>query len=659
MKLESGYRKLILLLTKVVFCFSLFFLFPMECYVNRGSAVNENILAFTYSSIPLLLISALVYLFLRPKNKLTVKIARRTAFYAVSCSFVFSLFFLMPLDLYLHNFINFNIGVWGIIFPFFIVSVTLLLVLLIVFPLVFRGGFLNIVTFGLCGITLAAYAQVLFLNGNMKMLTGDVLFFSDMSFSSVFVNWVVFIMIMCLPVVFYYTLLQYKKIRWSTGIISISIVVLGMQVAGIIAAIPAYNSSSFDGFVSLGYNNSKDSQNYSLSYDNVFSLSDDENILVFILDRLDVKFMDTALADYPELYEQLDGFTFYENNTSMYSGTFPSIVHLFTGVFYDTKESWPEYFDRAWAKRNIIDVLRENGYTSTLLVSKASAYSNIKHIQNRASNITPITEKDITLHYPEIIKTVLSVSLGRVVPYLFKDLFIMNISEGFSNEFYKTTNPNIVLPSISGKRDVEFYTHLKMKGLDTLSRQKVFSFAHLYSVHGKNYHYDPKTESVEFYNGTNNDALRGSLEILNEYFKQMKALGVYDKTTIFILADHGRWTTYVTENGHQQYRDEVTASLLIKPKNSRGRLVRDSMAELSHVNFGASILQSAGIPHEDFGASYFDIIENGESQVRIHSPLGYLKEGSVIPIGTYEITGNANDFKNWKFIPAAQKKKEE
>ncbi len=73
------------------------------------------------------------------------------------------------------------------------------------------------------------------------------------------------------------------------------------------------------------------------------------------------------------------------------------------------------------------------------------------------------------------------------------------------------------------------------------------------------------------------------------------------------------------------------------------------------MNFGAGILQSAGIPHEDFGVSYFDIIESKAPQVRIHSPLGYFKEGSVIPMGSYEIKGNANDFKNWTFIPKEAK----
>ena len=50
----------------------------------------------------------------------------------------------------------------------------------------------------------------------------------------------------------------FKNIKWETGIIRASVVILGMQIAGIIAAAPGYNPGEVK--------NSK----YYLSYDKAF-----------------------------------------------------------------------------------------------------------------------------------------------------------------------------------------------------------------------------------------------------------------------------------------------------------------------------------------------------------------------------------------------------
>ena len=139
---------------------------------------------------------------------------------------------------------------------------------------------------------------------------------------------------------------------------------------------------------------------------------------------------------------------------------------------------------------------------------------------------------------------------------------------------------------------------------------------------------------------------RGSFEIINEYFKQMKELGVYDKSTIILIADHGRPPLEIKKSG-DRLEDVDVASLLIKPANAeRAPLKFDSTSEMSNQFFPASILEYAGIDHSRYGVSYNDVITQGLHTERLFN--GYQWDSSKVTlICRYVINGNSRDFDNW------------
>jgi len=580
------------------------------------------------------------------QTALTLPKRRRTAFIAICLAFAFTLFFLMPLDLYLNNFIDFNISAGHVALPLLAASMAVFFAVVLVFPLFFRGKALDLVILLLCGAVAAFYVQVLFLNGEMSQLTGNGTDY-DINLATSLKR-LVFVITIFVPLCVWKGLQDsknHKNVKWETGILCAAVIILGMQAAGVAAAIPGYNSKIVSG---PGY----------LSYNKAFQLSSEENICVFITDALGVKQVREALEKYPELYEQLDGFTFYENNISAQLGTFRSTVQMLTGEIYTTRYSVTGYWDRAWAGRNIIDILRENGYGSNLLISKTATFGHFDHLHDRADNLSVLNESDVKIKHSQILKTTLNISFGRAMPYFFKAKFFSRFDAGFSNDFFKWPSDDILPRAINNGTDIKFYNHLKTTGLYTQNERKTFALSHLNCAHDKGYRYNPDEDTVELYD--DGDSIHGCFAILNEYFRQMKELGIYDNSTIILVADHGSYENL--KLGELELTGEITSALFIKPGNTRGNLKKDAESELSNDNFRASIMQIAGLPHDDFGSSYFDIIDGRLPQKRVlYSGYNYglvyengkykiTRDGSDLGLrGVYEITGDANDFSNWLF----------
>ena len=585
---------------------------------------------------------------------LFVEKKKRFAYLATCLAFILTLFFFSPLDYYLNNSHEFLIGIGDVVFPLLLICPILLAIVVFLPPLILRRDTINGGSLLLIGLTAAFYFQVLFLNGEMIRLDGSSANYSEWNIKHI-LNLAIWMEITFLPLYAWNRGRQgkiFKNIKWETGIICASAIILGMQVAGIIAAAPRYNPGEIK--------NSK----YYLSYDKAFELSSRENICVFLMDMFDVAYMNEILESNPELYDELDGFTFYENNTSLYKNTPPSVTNLLTGYIPHRSDKYI-MLEEVWKRRGFIDILRENGYSAMLLPSVSTNVGTYERLIGKADNLL-LTEKPPWLNHSVAAKVLLTFSFEKIMPYLLKFYFAAdNFGASFNNLFFEWGLDDSLLPTVSPDTDIIFYDRLKTVGLSVQNETKTFNFTHFNSAHDGGYRYNKETGKIEKgYVYSNIEAARGSLAILSEYFRRMKELGIYDSSTIIIIADHGEVPSdYVYErtevapdgtaiiiNTHKKLARAITAVLLIKPQNSRGKLETDKISELSHKNFGASILEIAGLPREGLGLSYFDIIRDRISQTREFFVERW-GDDRYIARGWYVINGDANDISNWKYMP--------
>jgi hypothetical protein len=618
-----------------------------------------------------------------PKMKLA-------AIVALSFSTAFTVLLFAPFDLYLHNPIEFLVG-WKFLLPNlllftlggFIVLTTLLMLvcykktilglaalllcailvayvrfvvqlflskymyffliialaalLWILLMKLLKNRTIDFVPLLICGVLIALYMQVLFFNGEMALITGDTANYSALTSWHV-INFLLFTAIIFLPLCLWNIFGKTKGIKYEKAMIFIALLISGMQISGMV-------STAVSAEIPTGY----DENPRYLSYEPSIHFNADDNICVFILDRLDVSFVEEVLEKYPELNDQLDGFTFYKNNVSEYPGTFPSITTMLTQHYYKRGMTVSEYWKEAWSRHTILDILRDNGYAATLLIDKSSTYGDFEEIQDRTNNIR---EGDIKLNanFVGIVNNISRLSFGRVLPYTLKNFFLKRLSSTFANSlFFLNTNASDIQQLAPGaSTDLNYYYYINQNEFTANSEKKVFHLAHMNCSHinydrtltKEGYHLDTKTGMIEK-SGDYIDTTRACFEILNIYFSKMKKLGVYDNSTVILLGDHGR---------DFDLKSAVTTGLLIKPKNAKGALQIDTESELSNKYLGASILHIAGLPHLELGLSYYDIIQGAPPPIRrlynfsVRSFWDNNKSSSC-----FEISGDANDFSNWKY----------
>ena len=527
-------------------------------------------------------------------------------------------------------------------FGFMIAAIIIIMVIWVLLIAVFKEKSADIVMLLMWGVIAASYVQTLFLNGKMVEITGQQTLYSERAAGN-YINLLIWVTLTLTPL-FVYMILKVKKriFKYEKALVFSVMIISGMQIAGLTAA--AVSTDLPEGF---------DDNPMYYSYEAAVTFNPDENIIVFVLDSLDVRVVRYTFDLYPHLTGYLDGFTLYENNTAEHFNTIPSMVSLITQhhIGYGM-DDWV-YREEAWEKHNFIDTLRENGFSTNLYLDQATTFERYDFIKHRTDNLKE-TDK-LSINHRFFFPTILRLSLGRLSPYLLKNTLLAEITPSFGRNFYTAGADNEInsfIPFVGIESDIAFHRFLLQSEFSTGSEKSVFIMMHLNSVHADGdindprsygYHYDEESGEIR-HGGSRWDISRAGFEMLNLYFGKMKEIGIYDNSTIIITGDHGRRGDSLPE----------TTALFIKPKNPAGALVTDTTTGLSHKYFAASIIDIAGLPHYEFGISYFDII-NG----LIPAPPRFLfVTGLWAPEmariqgghGVWEVTGDANDFDNWTFI---------
>lgn len=497
--------------------------------------------------------------------------------------------------------------------------------------------FFDAVMLFLFGVTVAMYVQLMFFNGNMVRLTGDRADYGKLTVPHI-VNLMIWVALCIFP--FFVWIVKKKKaeIRHYKLIFIVSIIFIGMQSAGlIVTAVATELPAGFE----------EDAR--CLSFGPMMKLSTDENIVVFLLDRLDTDYMAETLETYPELNQKLDGFTFYKNNISEYGSTFPSVSTMLTGHYYKYGQSANDYWTQAWKGDTFVGRLKKAGYITNLSIDNMTTYSQNSEIENVADNL--LKADSVSVNFVAILEAAVKLSSERLLPYLLKNILV-KFPAPFGHLCYTASLPDgQEYVDISGRGDMEFYKYIINHPVTPDAKAETFNFIHLNcshtdrdkSVRTGGYHIDDATGMIKW-EGNFIETTRACFEILDTYFEQMKSAGVYDNTTIILVGDHGAGFNPDAE----RYRG-MTTSLLIKPQKAHGELRTDAILELSNAYFGNSLLDIAGLDYD--GVSYFDIIEDKSAALPrryMQSYDGKDSDGEVLMPKIYEITGDANDWANWK-----------
>jgi len=567
----------------------------------------------------------------------------------VSLAFSLTLFFFSPIDIFLGNQREFIVSFGRLAVPMLLTALVFAadLCLVLNILLMIHEKLCGFVTSLLFGVLLAGYTQSLVLNSKMAAVTGDSTDYKDND-RSVILNLVLLICIAALPVILTviswfaknkkpFSITKGRTMPYISGLICL------MQLAGTASSVATADFSKYK----------KQYTSY-LSYEQTTKLSKDGNIVVFLVDRLDSLWMDRIIKEYPDVTEKFEGFTFYQNNVSHNTNTFPSIPQMLTHSMYKGND-WVDYVGNAWEGETVEKKLKENGYDVNLLIDNLTTYGSVAQLQDQCDNINHCDPDEVKFNYlggKGIIPAMTQLSLSKLSPYMWKNEFINGFGANLSSDFvqYKHEVMDMQPMSVGLECDLKYYDYITSHEFTADAPNKTFSFIHLNGAH------DPEQELADLYDSSipldRWVTTRGDFEILFYYFDQMKKLGVYDNSTIIVLGDHGRAPSEIEVDDLDGLTSAITTALLVKPAGAEnGKLSYDRDSELSLDFFPASILEYAGIDHEEFGISFNDVVEKDLHPDRWLQTFDFGGYGKTIYKTLYKINGDARDFDNWEPQP--------
>ena len=398
-------------------------------------------------------------------------------------------------------------------------------------------------------------------------------------------------------------------------------------------------------------NDPKDAYLTSIGVDKV---SEGKNIVIFVVDRFDVSYYKDATKKDPDIFDGLDGFTYFSDNISLYSRTWPAVPTMITGIDNDFTVSPDEYFAKAYTESPFLNDLKNNGYRIKLYTQDYYCYRDGTPLVGVADNISYASEFVIS-DSGALIGNLFALSAYRYLPNAFKDTIYVSTGT-FSNAVDPLVTDEVSEEAVSSDTaeedknnalprykldDTTVCQQILANGLSFDSKGNSYILIHLNGCHTpSDMDADCNRLAVEKKDTTAAlEQMKGCFKMIYFYLDEMKRLGIYDDATIIITGDHPR----ARDDKKIPEQPRLTA-LFVKPAGSRGELAY-SKAQVSQENFIPTLVRSSGILSEkDYGRTYFEVPE-GENTVRYHK---FELSGTPNKLVVMKVTGEGEDFDNWQ-----------
>ena len=526
-------------------------------------------------------------------------------------------FIVVPIEIYASNMEEFQFSLGDFVF----INILLFLVFSAInFVVLFftRNRFHKMLKGLSLATALLLFVQGSYLNVGLNSLIGDNLVTSNLSGFYMFIDIMLWMIIIAVFVIL--GSINFKTTILSTISLLLTIVLLSTQIISPISVFASHPSAAISATQRM---KNEGEEFYILSTKGLDTLSSSNNVYYFCVDRFDELFAERVTNDYPDLYSELTGFTWFQDYISLYSHTYPAVASMLTNKEYDISKLRVDFLNDVYSGETALSKMNENGYSVQLYTDSYYSFSNASHLPEYVTNRSELESFNIHNRFG-LSCCMTGLSLYRCLPYGAKELFAI-LNSGVLNSFvdctaedghaeYKTLNKNV--------------QEIVSNASFSVDAQKQFSFIHVEGCHD--------IQHINYHSGP----IKLSFDIINCYLRALKANGLYDSATIIITGDHPDGI-----NDTRGIGEPRLTSLFVKPSNSTNEPLKISQAQVSQVNLWPTIFKSENIAHTG-EPSVFDIDES-EDRIRYHYFDTY-----VYPLTeyTYRITGSGKQFDNWEQI---------
>lgn len=527
---------------------------------------------------------------------------------------IFTLLFFSPLEVYMGNPNDFRFFIDSALFILGIASLasTLLFSAAVSFLPTKILKVLNLTVFSL-GI--CYYLQALLLNGSLSILTGENF---SVATSTVIVNILIWCLIFAVVFASWYIFKKLCKERLYINTVKyIALALIAMQLTGFFSMYISYDKN-----VNL-------SKSLYCSTEGQLEVSKNNNVIYFVIDYCDTRFVNDALNEDPSLFEYFNGFTYYEDNVFTHSRTFPAITYMLSGekCYYD--KDYKDYVNDSIRDSEFLNEIDDSGADIRL-------YTDPKLVGTDSNKLFDNYKKDDKIGANMKIKGFLIQSLKvsgfRGMPYIAKKHFFYDTESVNASSIAQTHD---VAPI---NDDLAFYDSLLSDKVSVNENySSAFRFYHMFGSHPG----ATINENAEYMMWVSlSQALRGDLKIIEEYLEQLKSIGAYDDSTIIITADHGEYKG--------RFDKPQTCLLMVKEAGAdTTKPIQISQAQVSHENIFPTIIKAIGNDHTKYGKALDEVSETETVKRYIYNTEVDDETRYETVMKEYLIEGDASDMNNY------------
>jgi len=393
----------------------------------------------------------------------------------------------------------------------------------------------------------------------------------------------------------------------------------------------------------------------------MYRFSAEKNVLHIIADGFQSDIFEEIInspEDDNPYRNAMSGFTFFRDHLGAFPLTHMAIPAIFSGRIYKNHMKRSEFFDSTLGSHSLLNSVYENDYEVDMTVP-----SSLKHIYMRSKHTNAymissnhhVKQVDIlTDEYSKLI----DLALFRLAPH--------HLKRHIYNDQSWLIQPFLINAETRGLR---FFSHNAF--LDDMTEKMsadrprpVYKLLHLVLSHNpmvttNQCNYAGKVLPTIRENVLNQ--ARCSLYNILELFDRMKQLGIYHKSTIVLMADHGAFVPPAgfkntrTSNGTLVIIDPITVAMAlplmaIKPAGESGPL-KVSGAQTEIADTASTISSLMELDSKFNGTSFFSLNQN-MTRIRKHYSYKYHRRewtrDYLAPIEEFIITGSILDSASWR-----------
>lgn len=367
------------------------------------------------------------------------------------------------------------------------------------------------------------------------------------------------------------------------------------------------------------------------------ALSPDKNVLVILLDEFQSDFFPEIAALEPGLADVFDGFTYFPNAVSPGPRTLLSIPAIHSGVPYHEGERLRDTYRRSVETRSFMAGLARSGYDAVL----------INPILNFCPGGTHCEHEDALVHgrlsaLAESAALLVDLALFRIAPDVLKPAI-------YGDGSWVTRRAFAEDHAMSSNRVLE----RMVAALRAESARPAVRFLHLFSTHAP-IRLDAECRPVTDQPYARRTAIaqdRCALTYVTALLQRLRALNIYDRTAIVILADHGAGMPKDEKSGWM-WGAYASPLLLVKPFGARGTM-KQSARVVGLTDVAASVCTWTADCRMEAGA---DIMAEARQPPNYQFYAFFWRHEywlaeSVPILERYEVRGAPADAANWHRIP--------